>query len=183
MNDIRYVAGWQKRDPAIMRDAMALWDEFGILPEGVTPEARAAEICCIAYDGTKAAGISTVEIRPYPPLRNRRFGFLRVFTRPEYQQQDIAIGLATHCRDILEDWSLDNPGERLAGMAAIYQSPKLGHYPIGESGLTLIGYTPEGYQVRAIWFNHLPLTEGYPVRTRAEAKAPTKTATKGKKTA
>lgn len=183
MTEIRYVPGWRRGDAAIARDAAALWREFDILPQGVTPEARAREICAVAYDGGKLAGVSTIDIRPYAPLRNKRFGFLRVFTRPEYQQQDIAIGLATLCRDTLEAWSVANPEEKLAGMAAIYQSPKLGHYPIGESGLTLIGYTQEGYQVRAIWFNHLPLTEGYPVRTKSETTNTAKTATKGKKTA
>ncbi|ABS63132.1 hypothetical protein Plav_1513 [Parvibaculum lavamentivorans DS-1] len=168
MNNIRYAPGWKKNDTALEAAAAALWHEYGALPHGVTPEARAKEICCAAFDGDRMIGVSTIDIRPYPPLRNKRFGFLRVFTRPDYEQQDVAIGLASRCRDLLEEWSIAHPQAGLAGMAAIYQSPKLGHYPIGESGLTLIGYTPEGFQVRVVWFNHLPLTEGYPVRLHAE---------------
>ena len=159
MNDIRYVSGWRQRDPKIEADVVAVWREQGILPPGTAPEERARQICAVAYDGNKVCGISTVEIAPYAPLRNKRFGFLRVFTLPDYSQQTVAIGLATECREILRAWSIANPAERLAGMAAVYQSPKLGHYPIGESGLTLIGYTREGYQMRVIWFNHLRLDE------------------------
>ncbi len=157
MGKIKYVPGWQKRDPELEADAIALWKAHGVLPAGVKPEERAREICCLAYDGNRLAGISTVGIQPWRPLLNKRFGFLRVFTAPEFEQQEIAIGLAIECRRILEEWSVANPGEQLFGMAAIYQSPKLGRYPVGKSGLTLAGFTPEGHQLRIAWFNHLPL--------------------------
>ncbi|MFN4354125.1 hypothetical protein [Parvibaculum sp.] len=157
MGKIKYVSGWRKRDGKLERDAIALWKEHGVLPAGVTPESRAREICCLAYDGNRLAGISTVDIQPYRPLLNKRFGFLRVFTAPEFEQQEIAIGLAVEGRRILEEWSIANPEEQLFGMAAVYQSPKLGRYPVGKSGLTLAGFTPEGHQLRIAWFNHLPL--------------------------
>ncbi|MFN3935750.1 hypothetical protein [Parvibaculum sp.] len=157
MGKIKYLSGWRKRDARMERDAIALWNAHGVLPAGVTPEDRAREICCLAHDGSRLAGISTVDIQPYRPLLNKRFGFARVFTSPEYEQQEIAIGLATECRRILEEWSVANPQEELHGMAAVYQSPKLGRYPVGKSGLTLVGLTPEGYQIRIAWFNHLPL--------------------------
>lgn len=157
MAKIRYVTGWRKNDEAMVRDAIELWQAHDILPRNVTPEKRAKEICCLAYDGKRLAGISTIDIKPYEPLRNKRFGFLRVFTQPDYEGQEIAVGLAKECRRVLEEWSIANPDEKLAGMAAIYQSPKLGKYPVGQSGLTLVGYTPEGHQVVVIWFNHLPV--------------------------
>ena len=157
MAKMKYVSGWRKNDAAMERDAIELWQAKGILPEGIAPEERAKEICCLAYDGKKLAGISTITVKPYKPLRNKRFGFLRVFTQPDYEGQEVAIGLAINCRNTLQAWSVANPDEKLAGMAAIYQSPKLGKYPVGKSGLTLIGYTPEGYQVVVVWFNHLPV--------------------------
>lgn len=155
MGTITYVSGWRKGDAKLERDAIAAWAAHGAMPQGVAPEERAREICCLAYDGETLAAISTVEIKPCRPLRDRRFGYLRVFTLPEYEGREIAIGLAIHCRDALEAWAKDNPGERLCGMAAIYQSPKLGPTPVGKSGLTLIGYTPEGYQHRIVWFPHV----------------------------
>lgn len=157
MGKIKYVSGWRKRDEKLEQDAIALWREQGILPAGVNPEDRAREICCLVYDGSKLAGISTVAIQPYRPLRNMRFGFARVFVSPEFEQQELAIGLATECRRVLEEWSVANPQEKLHGMAAVYQSHKLGRYPIGKSGLTLVGFTPEGHQIRIAWFNHLPV--------------------------
>ena len=157
MAKITYVSAWQKRDERRERDAIALWKEHGVLPPGVTPEERAREICCLAYDGKRLAAISTIDIRPYRPLLNKRFGFLRVFTSPEYEGREISIGLAKECRRLLEEWSVANPSEKLDGMAAVYQSPKYGKYPVGKSGLTLTGFTPEGHQVVVVWFNHLPV--------------------------
>lgn len=157
MADIQYVSAWQKRDAALERDAVSLWRKHNILPAGVTPEDRVGEICCLAYDGEQLAAISTIDVRSWPPLRGKRFGFLRVFTSPDYEGQEISIGLAKACRRILEDWSIARPAEQLAGMAAIYQSPKYGKYPVGKSGLTLVGFTPEGHQVVLVWFNHLPV--------------------------
>ncbi|MBX3505818.1 MAG: hypothetical protein KF895_10095 [Parvibaculum sp.] len=154
---VDYVDGWQKRDPKFEADATALWRKHGVLPAGVNPEERAREICCLAYENGELTGISTVAIERYRPLLNKRFGFLRVFTSPEHEQQQIAIGLAVEARRILEEWSIAHPQEELAGMAAVYQSHKLGRFPVGKSGLTLVGLTPEGHQMRVTWFNHLPL--------------------------
>ena len=57
------------------------------------------------------------------------------------------------------DWTETNVHSTMnvcwGGMAAIYHSPKLGPTPVGKSGLTLIGYTPEGYQHRVVWFRHV----------------------------
>ena len=111
MAKITYVSAWQKRDERRERDAIALWKEHGVLPPGVTPEERAREICCLAYDGKRLAAISTIDIRPYRPLLNKRFGFLRVFTSPEYEGREISIGLAKECRRLLEEWSVANPSE------------------------------------------------------------------------
>ncbi len=155
MGKIEFVSGWQKRDARLEQDAIAAWTAQGALPEDVNPQDRAREICSIAYDSDTLAAISTVDIRPCKPLRNRLFGYLRVFTLPQYEQQEIAIGLAIHCRDTLEQWSLENSDAKLCGMAAVYQSPKLGPTPVGKSGLTLIGYTPQGYQHRIVWFKHI----------------------------
>lgn len=157
MGEITYVSGWRKRDTKIEKDAVETWHAYNAMPEGVSPEERAREICCLAYDGNTAAGISTIEIKPCRPLRNRLFGYLRVFTLPDYEQQEIAIRLAINCRDTLEAWALEHPGEKLCGMAAVYQSPKLGPTPVGKSGLTLIGYTPQGFQHRIVWFPHIRL--------------------------
>ena len=157
MSEAEYVVAWKKDDPQIAADAIAVWNSTNSLPADINPEDRAKELCALAYINGEVAGISTIAIRPYMPLGNRRFGFLRVFTLPRFEQQSIAIGLAITCRDALRQWSIDNPAEKLYGMAAIYQSDKLGHYPIGESGLMLIGYGPNKEQIRVVWFNHLHL--------------------------
>lgn len=153
MSEIKYVKTWQKNDARIEQDVLQAWKDHNILPTGAAPLQRVKEVCVVAYDGDKIAGISTMELVEYPPLR-QRFGFFRAFTLPDYGRQDIARHLAVHCRDVLCQWSLDHPRAKIAGMMAIYQAKGLGHKPVGFSGLTLIGYNSLGHQVRVIWFDH-----------------------------
>lgn len=156
MTEFRFVTAWKKRDPKIEADVLAVWRAHNILPAHANVEERLKQLCVIAYAGEEVAGISSVEMAIYPPLR-RVFGFFRAFTLPQFGRQDIARGLAVHCRDVLRDWSLAHPEREISGMMAIYQAQGMGRRPVGVSGLTLIGYTPEGYQVRLKWFDHIRL--------------------------
>lgn len=153
MTEFTYVTGWQKNDPGIEQDVFAAWKANNILPAGIDPKKRVKEVCVVAYHGDDIAGISTVEIGYYQPLRQVLAQF-RAFTLPAYGRQEIARHLALHCRDTLCQWSLDHPEEKLAGMMAIYQASGMGHTPVGFSGLTLIGYTERNQQIRVVWFDH-----------------------------
>jgi hypothetical protein len=58
---------------------------------------------------------------------------------------------------VLEPWSAAHPEERVAGIATILVSPNYAEKqkrPVWEPGLTLIGYTPQGQQIRVAWFDH-----------------------------
>jgi len=154
MTDFRYVTAWKKNDPQVEKDVLATWRENKSLPGYATPEKRLAELCVIAYSGEEVAGISSIELAYYPPLK-RRFGFFRAFTVPKFGRQDIARHLAVHCRDTIREWSIAHPEEQISGMMAFYQAKGMGRTPVGFSGLTLIGYSPEGYQVRLVWFDHI----------------------------
>ncbi|MBI1261444.1 MAG: hypothetical protein GC184_06940 [Rhizobiales bacterium] len=156
MPEFTFFPVWRKNDSKVEADVKATWAKHNILPEGVDPEKRVKQLCVVAYEGDQVAGISTMDIAPYKPLR-KRFGFFRAFTIPGFGNQDIARGLAVNCRDVLNQWSIDNPQEAVAGMMAVYQAKGMGRRPVGVSGLTLIGYTPEGYQVRVIWFDHVTI--------------------------
>lgn len=79
---IRYVSAWRRRDPALERDAVAMWTEMKILPAGVKPEDRARELCVLAYHGDRLVGITTAQIQPYAPVR-QRFAWGRILLRPE----------------------------------------------------------------------------------------------------
>lgn len=156
MTKFNYVTAWRKNDPKIERDVIDAWKANNILPKDVDPEKRVKEVCVVAYDGDKVAGISTIDINLYQPLR-RRFGYFRAFTLPDYGRQDIARHMAVHCRDALSQWSRDNPKEDVAGMLAVYQAKGMGRTPVGFSGLTLIGYNSKNQQIRVVWFDHVTI--------------------------
>jgi hypothetical protein len=73
----------------------------------------------------------------------------------------LATELAGRCVEVLKAWSLDHPDEMLKGMAAVIQSPELSEKcrdPVWpRTGLTVIGYTPRGEQIRLVWFDHARL--------------------------
>jgi hypothetical protein len=66
-----------------------------------------------------------------------------------------------HAPPILETWSAEHPEERLAGFGGIIESPDLRaaqsqpYWPISRFGL--IGFTPDGRQIRVAWFEHFRL--------------------------
>ncbi len=153
MSEIRFVPAWRRDDPNIRDDAFALWDRLKVLPAGVTPEVRAREICAAAYEGDRLIGLSSAAIVLYPPLR-QNFAFTRVLVDPEQRRRTLARQFILQSRDILQAWAKVHPEAALAGLAAIITVPRMLDKPVAESGLALVGYTPEGYEVRVIWFDH-----------------------------
>ena len=156
---------WQQQQhyPAIVEDAKTLWNRLGALPQGVSAEERANQLCAVAYCDGEMLGVSTVHMGTLPSLPRCRLGFLRVLVAPEHQLRGVGLArtMSVSSRDVLEQWSRDNPGERLLGMAAIIESPDLAEeskrlfWP--ENGLALVGYTAGGRQIRIVWFAHARL--------------------------
>lgn len=154
MTDFRFVRAWKLNDPKLEQDAITVWRQHSILPSDATPESRAKELCVMAYAGDEVAGISTVVIGAYRPLR-RRFGFFRAFTVPKFGRQNVARNLAIQCYETLKDWALENPSEDVAGLMAIFEEKGAGRHPVDASGLMHIGFTPNGNQIRVNWFDHV----------------------------
>jgi hypothetical protein len=156
MSDFRFVRAFKKNDAKLEQDAIDTWRHYGILPPNTMPEERAKELCVVAYAGEEVAGVSTLTIAAYAPLR-KRFGFFRAFTVPKFGNQNVARNLAIECRLALNDWALENPDEQIAGMMAIFEARGAGSHPVDKSGLMLIGYNSEGAQMRVVWFDHVTI--------------------------
>ena len=158
--DIALVTAWRRGDPKIAKDATAFWRRLGALPPSETPEARVKQLCVAAYMGEALIGVSTVVLTNVPLLRCR-LGMFRCLVDPEQRQRQVARGLAVASRDALAVWSRDNPAEKIMGMATIVESPALEAFskqPVWRaSGLTLVGYRPDGRQLRVVWFDHARL--------------------------
>ena len=68
----------------------------------------------------------------------------------------IATELVMRCKDVLAQWSLDNPQESLLDFGTVVESQHLRRInPNWErSGLMLVGYKLNGSQIRLAWFQH-----------------------------
>ena len=152
---------WQRRCPAAVEDVKVLWNRLGALPQGVSAQERAHELCAAAYCDGGLAAVSTVHFGSLPSLPYCRLGFLRILVAPEHRVEGIALKLCLFSRSVLEEWSKDNPKEKLLGMAAIIESPALAErnkQPLWpQTGLNLAGYTAKGQQLRIAWFAHARL--------------------------
>lgn len=150
---VDYVAAWRRADARLEADAIAMWADMGVLAPDVSPQARAKELTALAYRNGRLVGISTAVLQNYSPLR-QRFAFMRMITRPGPAGEGVAVPLALMCREALRGWSKANPDEQVAGFAAIIPPGPYSGQPVLETGLTLVGYTDAGHQVRVFWWDH-----------------------------
>lgn len=151
---VEYLNAWHKDDPRLEADARRIWSEPGVLPEGKGTEARMKELALVAYEGGQLAGLTTLDVRVFPYVR-QKFAFIRGFILPEFRMKATGRDIMLETHKMIETWALNNPDEELAGMAAIIQVPGVGENPVGgSSGLVLVGYTNRNEQVRIAWFDH-----------------------------
>lgn len=153
---------WRKEDPAFERDAKALWTRQGVTPQDSTVDERAKELCVVAYDGDMMAGLTTVALLDYKPLR-QRFAFFRVRVDDSYRRANLMRELNQETLEVMEQWSLDNPDEKVAGLMTTYVADFLNapdrdrafRLPVSERmGLIIVGYTADNQQIRVRWFDH-----------------------------
>jgi hypothetical protein len=154
---IVWQTAWKLADPKIEADAKSLWRQLGVLPGGIDPNLRAEELVSAAYSGDALAAVSTAFVRDIPFLR-QRFAMFRCVVAPEFRKHSVARKIAGHSKEVLEQWSYDNPGEGVMGMATVVQNADIMAKSRGaiwrSSGLTLVGYTDDDEEIRVAWFEH-----------------------------
>jgi hypothetical protein len=159
---------WRRDDPDIEADAIAFWRRLDILPPGVAPEARARELTAVAYKDGLVVGVHTATLERLELVR-ARLATIRAAVDPEHRRSRVSMALGLYTRELLESWSLDHPGERLAGLGAIIEGPNLfdrarePYWPNLRYGV--VGYTKEGLQARVSWFEHFRFDENLPELT------------------
>ena len=157
MNDPELKPCWQLRDAAIERDVLAFWREGRLLPSVADAAARLKDICLVAYDGARAVGVVEARLRYLEFIRSR-IAMVKLVVSPAHRQEELATDMIGVARQILEQWSVDHPEEKLMGIGCIVQSKDLGqkvHQAVWpRSSLALINYTPRGEQMRLSWFKH-----------------------------
>ncbi len=160
MGEISYVTAWRQERADLASDAMRIWSDYGALPADADAEARSKDLCVMAYDGEAVAGVSTIALDMLAPVR-ARVGFFRCFVLPDYRRLDTARQMTIRAKQVLAEWSEENPDEKVFGMALIVQARELSNLarvPVWpNTDLAVMGYSAEGYQVRLTWFDHVTL--------------------------
>jgi hypothetical protein len=148
---------WRREDRQAEADAIAFWTRLGLLPSHATSEDRARELVAVAYRDGRVAGVVTAEVGILPQVR-ARLAMVRGAVDPELRRSQIGFALLLAARRILEAWSAEHPDEGLAGIGGIVESRDLmaaqsqPYWPVSRFGL--IGFTPDGRQIRVSWFDH-----------------------------
>ena len=150
------VPAWKQNNPKFEQDAIAMWAETGRLLQKHSPEERAKELAVLAYSDGRLIGITTAIVGLYPALR-QKFAFMRLLLRPEAEKSGVVVPLTFAFRETLRQWSEDNPAEKVAGYAAVLSNARYGNRGVLNAGLTLVGHSPEGHQVRVCWWDHFRL--------------------------
>ncbi|WP_447752238.1 hypothetical protein [Sphingopyxis fribergensis] len=113
----------------------------------------------MAYADDELVAVSTAALRD-APLLGARMAFYRCAVSSSFRRQGLSYRLSGYARGVLEAWSLENPDEKVMGMAAVMQASeyqdRLNEPFWPEHGLNLnfACYTPQGQQLRVAWFGH-----------------------------
>lgn len=156
MLEIELKSAWQKKDPRFEQDAIEYWTEHGLVADEEL-EKRSRQLSAVAYHGDKLVGITTATLVDYKML-GHRLAFHRVSAHHDYRRNQVMNRVATKAIDVLQQWSLENPQKRIAGICTHYDAPYLragNRPPVSEiHRFFLCGYTDSGRQVRVRWFDH-----------------------------
>jgi hypothetical protein len=151
---------WRRGDARIEADAIALWNRLGALPANVSPEARARELVLGAYQGDRLVGLVTAELGILPQVR-ARVAMIRGLVDPARRRGHVAFAMMDAVPQILESWAAAHPEERVGGFGGIIESNELKaarNLPYwAQWGFGLIGFNPDGRQIRLAWFDHFRL--------------------------
>ena len=156
MTDYAISWAWRRNDAMFEKDAIDFWRRTKILPAGISPEARAKELCAVAYEGETLVGVATTSLEDLPLLR-ARFAMFRCAVSPEHRRSHLANDLTVFTRPLIEQWSLEHPEERVKGMGLVLEADlgDKGRQPLWPTtGLNLVGYSAHNKQLRVAWFAH-----------------------------
>jgi len=159
-DNVRYENVWKNVDSTAARARiMAFWDSLSDvkMPKNIQ-EARIEEVCIVAYKNAtsdEVIAVSTIGIEMYKGVQVNVAMFRCIVSEP-YRRRLIATELVVRCKEVLAQWSLDHPQEELLAFGTIVESRHLRkENPMWErSGLVLVGYKPNGLQIRLAWFKH-----------------------------
>jgi hypothetical protein len=182
MSDITFRPAWRKADAELERDAKTFWQSGPGLLSARAADERIHELCALAYRDGCPVGVSTATIEFVPRFRSH-MAVYRCAVAGGLRHQPLSWTITDYSREVLEQWSLENPDEKVMGLMAVIQSKVLvTRYPqvFGVVNMTFTGFTPSGFPIRVAWFKHATIPTDWPPRPLApEQQAQTKPETVG----
>jgi hypothetical protein len=172
MSEITFHTAWRKADPDLERDAKAFWQSNRFkLPARVDPDKRARQLCAVAYSGERPVGVSTATLEMVEQFRCR-MAVYRCAVRIGLRRTPLSWRITEYSRDVIEQWSLENPSEKVMGLMAVIQSRELVlRYPevvMPAANLVFVGFNPMGFPIRVSWFKHATFPVEWPPRPSAK---------------
>jgi hypothetical protein len=160
VRDVELRLAWRLNDARIEADAISFWARLGILAADADPGERAREVVAAVYKGDWIVALCTAQLAVLPQIR-ARLAMVRGAVDPEFRRSQIGRVMLFRGRQLLESWSAENPHERVAGLGAILESQQLveaQRQPYADlSKMGVIGFTPDGRQIRVSWFEDFRL--------------------------
>ena len=148
---------WRRSDPRIERDAELFWQKEDLLASPAAVGDRLGDLCLAGYDGDSLIALTTARIR-FIDFLGTKLAMVRTATARDKRRNHLGIYMIARTRELLEQWSADNPAEEVMGMGTITQvrvegierAPALHE----ETRLIFIGWTANGEPMRVAWFPH-----------------------------
>ncbi|MDP3875410.1 MAG: hypothetical protein Q8Q50_00355 [Methylobacter sp.] len=148
-HDYRLENVYLRATEAQRREAMALWQAEGVVPDAAERERRSDEVVLMARTPLgELAGLSSVAI--VDAADGRRFYHYRMFIKPSARIPYLMCAVTRRSRDLLQAFS--HPSGPLAGLIVVAENPKLMR-PGTRRELQRIGFAPWGLAPagEAVW--------------------------------
>jgi hypothetical protein len=161
---------WKRIGPALGRELVELWDRTRAIADPFTAAARSNQAVCIGRDasGTIRA-VGTAVLRVLPRLQEPLY-YYRQYFDPQVRGQGQAMPFFLRARAVLAAHNAALPAPESLGVLLEVENAQLAtrytEAHIAAAGLTFIGYSPRGLQLRVAYFPDARLQARPSVRRR-----------------
>lgn len=173
---VTFRTAWRKADKELEQDAKTFWQsQKRLLPANVDPADRARELCAVAYRDNTVVGVSTATIEFVPQFRSYMAAYRCSVSSGFLTFPPLSWSITDYSRKVLEQWSLENPNEKVMGLMAILQAQAFVQrcpYIVGPANMVFTGFSPAGYPIRVAWFKHARIPIDWPPRPLAAREQP-----------
>jgi len=154
MQNINFKRVWG--DSEYQNQIIDFWNLLNVLPKEVNPEQRAKLAVMIALaEGEKIVGVSTAERVKVTYLNNNHFYNYRTLIDPAYRIPGLVDKMAVDSIDFLESIFTKSETDCI-GVITLIESTRTRALKrkvvYAATGLTLIGHTPKGAEIRIKYF-------------------------------